>query len=410
MDTVALTSEIESALEQLARKLPNDMRADDVPVEFREAMLEHELSLDIQTLLEAQSEFASPRMVNSLSGATGFQPPFVAPMLLREARHRQSSEAAVAWLQKVLNTERAEGIAVETFWGFTPTESKALSDDVQLVPFSSLPPSRQKLALSEPRFDSSPRLAAPVFTWQAPTAALVRPAVIQPYLRNAGDNFQWDKGGAYSALFSDVRLCLVTSGPAAIVRGPGWFQYADPDLESARLGSGTYQTHQEITPLTMDCNSRLDVAQAATLFGQLVKLNAGQKNKARTAMQRLGLACLRRWPADRALELAIALEALLVDSSGENTFKIGLRAALLTASDLESRRRCRAIIEAMYGIRSSLMHSGQTKDICIVRGYGKLQTSEVVSEALRITALVIQRMIRLGAPPDWSILELSSPV
>ncbi len=125
-------------------------------------------------------------------------------------------------------------------------------------------------------------------------------------------------------------------------------------------------------------------------------------------MQRLGLACLRRGPADRALELAIALEALLVDSPGEHTFKIALRAAILTSTELESRKRHRAVIEAMYKIRSSLMHSGQSSDTCKVRGYGDLKTTDIVSEALNITALVIQKIISLGARPDWSSLELST--
>jgi hypothetical protein len=408
MDTVALTSEVESALAELASRLHAAANADEEPAELREAILEHELSQGIQTLLSAQSEFATPRMISSLSGATGFQPQFVATMVLREARRRQSPEAAVAWLQKVLRAERAEGVAIETFWGFTPMAPESFHDDVQLVPFTGLPPSRQKEALSEPRFDSWPRLATPPFAWQAPTAALVRPAIIQPFLRDARDDSQSDIGAAYSAQFADARLCLATSGPAAIIPGPGWFQYTDPDLESARLGSSTHLTHQEIKPLTIQDVGQVDVARAAALLRQLVVLNTDQKNRARTAMQRLGLACLRRSPADRALELAIALEALLVDSAGEHTFKIALRSAILTSTELRSRRRHRAIIEAMYKIRSSMMHSGHSSDTCKVRGFGDLQTTEIVSEALKITALVIQKMIGLGEPADWSSLELST--
>ncbi|MBI2266132.1 MAG: hypothetical protein HYU64_13320 [Armatimonadetes bacterium] len=140
-----------------------------------------------------------------------------------------------------------------------------------------------------------------------------------------------------------------------------------------------------------------------------MKLNTGLKSRARTAMQRLGQARLRRGPADTALEVAIALEALLVDSPGEHTFKIGLRAALLVSNDLEQRRRSRAIIEAMYKIRSSLMHSGQSSDTCKVRGYGDLKTTEIVSEAMGITASVIQRVIGFGTTLDWGAIELSSP-
>ncbi|MBT9172480.1 MAG: hypothetical protein DDT21_00863 [Syntrophomonadaceae bacterium] len=416
MNTVALTSEVGSALAKLTSRLPAAAKADEVHFELREAMLERELSQDIQTLLSAQHEFATPRLISALSGATGFQPYFVAPMLLREARRRQSPEAAVAWLQKVLSTERAEGIAIETFWGFTPTVSEAFHDDVQLVPFTSLPPSRQKEALLELRLDPWPgRLATPPFACQAPPAALVRPAIIQPFFRTIVDDSLSppDNGAAYAAyneLFGDARLCLATSGPAAIVPGPAWFQYTDPDLELAQLGQDMYLTHQEITPLTIQDFGQVDPARAATLLRLLVGLNDKWKNRARTAMQRLGLACLRRGPADRALELAIALESLLVDSPGEHTFKIALRAALLTSTELESRRRHRAIIEAMYQIRSSLMHSGHSSDTCKVRAYGNRQTTEIVSEALKITAMVIQGIVGLGVHPDWCSLELSNLV
>jgi len=409
MDISALTSAVEAALAQLTSRLPTVANGGRRPVELQEAILEHELSQAIQGVLAAQEEFAHPRMVRSLSGATGFHARFVAPMLLRQARSRESAAAAVAWLQKVLCTERASGIAVATFWGLKPEAPVALPDDVQLMPFDSLPPSRQKEALSEQNLDAWPRLATPPFAWQAPTAALIRSAIIKPYLMHAGDDFQSSDAAYYSALFADVLLCLATSGPSAIVGGRSWFQYTDPDLEAALLGSSTQLAHQEITPLVLEDRGEFDLERATTLLRDFARLNSGLKNRARTAMQRLGQACLRRGPADRALELAIALEALLVESPGEHTFKIGLRAALLTSNDLDQRRRNRAIIEAMYKIRSSLLHSGQSGDTWMVRGYGEMQTTEIVSEAVRIAALVIQRVVGFGTVPDWGSLELSSP-
>ena len=140
MNTNALTSAIEAALKQLESSLPVATNSDQTPASLREAMVEHELSKGIHSVLAAQEEFARPMMISSLSGATGFHPQFVAPMLLREARRRHSTEAAVVWLQKVLGTERAAGIAVATFWGLAPQGKIALLHDVQLMPFDSLPP------------------------------------------------------------------------------------------------------------------------------------------------------------------------------------------------------------------------------------------------------------------------------
>jgi hypothetical protein len=348
-------------------------------------------------------------MINSLSGATGFQPQFAAPMLIREAHRRHSAKASIAWLQKVLGTEQAEGIAVETFWGLRPTEPTTLIDNVQLMPFNSLPVSRQKEALSKTYWNPSPAVATPTFLWDAPTAALVRPAVIRPYLRDADSNPQPNNTADYRALFTDARLCLATCGRRAIVPGPGWFQYIDPDLEAAVLGSSSNLSHHELMPFSVESTGPVDTDRAIVLLDQFIVLDSGQKIKARIAMQRLSQAYLRRSPADKALELAIALEAMLVDSPGEHTFKIGLRAALLTSSNLDARRRNRAIIQAMYKVRSSLMHSGQASDICRVSGYGDMQTAQVITEASAITAGVIEKIVGFGATPDWSAIELSSP-
>jgi hypothetical protein len=110
----------------LDSSIPSVAEADETTVTFRQAVLENELSQDIQLLLSTQSEFACPRMIVAPNMATGFQPWIVGPMLLRQARSRKSPEAAVAWLEKVLSTERAEGIEIETFWGFTPTAKGSL--------------------------------------------------------------------------------------------------------------------------------------------------------------------------------------------------------------------------------------------------------------------------------------------
>ena len=63
----------------------------------------------------------------------------------------------------------------------------------------------------------------------------------------------------------------------------------------------------------------------------------------------------------------------------------------------------------MYRVRSSLMHSGQSSETCKVSGYGEMETSEVVSEALNVTAHVVRRMVAFDMALDWGALELSSP-
>ena len=127
-------------------------------------------------------------------------------------------------------------------------------------------------------------------------------------------------------------------------------------------------------------------------------------------MERLHQSLVRRSPGDKSLELAIALETLLVDSPGEHTFKIALRAALSTSDDLAQRSRSRAIIEAAYGLRSALVHGGQAPQDCRVRGHGTEPATDVAAEAARITAQVIRRVLAEGRLLDWARLELSNGI
>ena len=131
------------------------------------------------------------------------------------------------------------------------------------------------------------------------------------------------------------------------------------------------------------------------------------KNRVRIALERLHQALIRSDPAARMLEISIALETLLITSAGEHTFKLSFRAALLVSDNIKERIVNRAIIEAAYGIRSALMHSGHTKTKVKVKGQGKKSVEEVASKAVTITALVIKRIIMEGKIPEWNRFELS---
>lgn len=408
MNISALTTAVEGALESLRNRLSTVNSGPAIPTELQDAILEHELSKDIREVLEVQEEFAGPVMVNSLNGSSGFHSQFVAPLLLREARRRMSADAAVRWLEKVLGTKSGAGIAVGTFWGLNPGQRVELLDDIDLVPFDSLPASRQKDALAAPQWPSGLRLSTPVYAWHPPTAALVGRLEIKPYLKIGTEPDSPQNGRPdHLTRFEDIRLCLAINGPAIIIPGLAWFQYVDPDLEAAVIGAGSFLSHQEIVPLHFPENTAFDASKASELVRAFMGLVPTLKSLVRTAMERLHQALIRRLPADQALEIAIALETLLVDSPGEHTFKIALRAALLTSDDVNERSMTRGIIEAAYGMRSALMHSGQAPAECKVRDHGKKAAADVSAQAAKITALVIRRILADGQP-DWRKLELSN--
>jgi hypothetical protein len=122
----------------------------------------------------------------------------------------------------------------------------------------------------------------------------------------------------------------------------------------------------------------------------------------------LNQAIRRLRSGDRALELAIVLESLLADGPGENTYKVGLRTALLIGGDEDTRLANRAVVGALYTLRSQLVHDGKVSDKVKVVRRGKVNTSQVVSEAVRISAQVIREVLDRGEIPDWYLLEVKS--
>src|SRR5690606_377955 len=121
---------------------------------------------------------------------------------------------------------------------------------------------------------------------------------------------------------------------------------------------------------------------------------ASDKGRVRTALERLHSAMVRREPGDRAVELSIALETMLMSGErGDNRHKVGLRAALLTSETARERRQSRALVEAAYDIRSALMHTGAVKKEATVPGLGKLDSNTIITRVSAITAGVLRRIV-----------------
>jgi len=409
MNTSDLIAALETTLAQI-NELSIAKREGDLPDEVRETLINHELGEKIQPTLEIQPEFRGKApMINTLSGFSGFQSQFVAPILVHEARQRQSAKDAVNWLQKVIATESGSGLVIQTLWGVAPADDLCLLEGVNLLPFNSLPHSRQKDHLMQAEWAHHQRLQVPSFAWELPNSALVAKIDVRPFLVDAflAEKAPIDESAHTRLLLDEIRLCLALEGPLIIFPGPSWFQYVDPDLEAALLGTGSSYSHQELLPLHIPQAPAVDFSGAPTLVRAYMKLTPTVKSRVYTALRRLQLAVTRREPADRALEISIALETLLINTPGEHTFKISLRAAMLGSENVEERMANRSIIEAAYGIRSRLMHEGNSAIEVKVKGQGKRTAVEVMSEAGIITARIIKRIIMEGRFPEWSQFELS---
>lgn len=401
MDINAITGALTKALARFSEIKNTDLYKS-LPESDREEKIAHELSRDIGTLLAAQPEFQPDRIIDP-----GVASAVIGPALVQQGR-RRGAGAAVEWLQKILSTRKARGFNVQALYGIRIASVTPLVDDINLIPFDALPDSRQKKGLLEHPL-LSPYHPPPFYAFTKPSAALIVPAertlfFVKP---NTAQTQEPRVRVGWETRFNDMRHCLAFSHGEPIISGPSWFQYEDSDYEEVGpVRFSASMPHQEILPMPIVEEGEMDLCKAAKTVRAYFALDEGIRRKVRTAIERVHLAFIRSSPEDKALELSIALETLLIDSPGEHTFKISLRAALLTAENINTGATNRAMIRALYTLRSNLVHGGQSKSEVKVDGK-KVSSRDVAKRATKITISVIQSMLTAGKSPDWSDVELS---
>jgi hypothetical protein len=320
----------------------------------------------------------------------------------------ESPDSAVDWLTKVLQTDKANGLFVTALWGISSTEATELDQGVSLVPLRDIPSSSNLDWLIQDRNHGLPAGLARPNMLSVPEVALIRRVIVEPFIANAHEDQQPRSAEPLSVyhLLDEVRNVLTAVGPSAPIQAVSWFQFDDRDLDDALFGAGRLVRHHEIMPMHYDAVSDFNCAQAVELVRGFYRLEAKLRRRLIVALDRLNLAIRRQSIGDRALEVCIALEAILSDGKGENTYKVALRSALLTGLGTEAR----AAVGATYSLRSALVHDGVAPSMVKVAGKGKTRSEEVVAEAIRVCADVIDAVIRRGELPDWYEYEINTTV
>ena len=108
--------------------------------------------------------------------------------------------------------------------------------------------------------------------------------------------------------------------------------------------------HMEIEPFSLSEFGPFDLDRAIRLFKSYDNVVEGDRARIRLALDRFDRAMRRQYPGDAALELAIALESLLGDSSTELTWKVSLRSALLAGGTKSERRDLRVRLRMHFSV------------------------------------------------------------
>ncbi len=403
----ALLESIQVAVEQF-KILYSKKCEEGLPQDMAEAICLHDASSTVIDLLAKDPAFLNceSRMVRSENGSSSFHPRFVAPKLIKKAIGAGNVELAVTWLEKVLATKQATGFSIMALWGVKVDHAIQMGNRVSLVPIGELPDSYQKRWILEKDWLQSQLDAMPRSIMEAPSAALLVETVIDPLFIDGETDKPVDVWSSNRELLDDARLALSMLGPCAPLQACSWFSFKDPDIGDAQLGAARSSNHIEIMPIQIAHQEVLDAELASNLVGRYLSLEGNVKQRLRVALDRLNQGLRRFRPGDQAKEVSIALETLLADGGTENTYKIGLRSALLLGGDTATRQENRAIVGGAYVMRSALVHSGTVSSEIKVPRLGKIPADEVAKRAAKICGEVIQGIVKRGHIPEWFDFEL----
>jgi hypothetical protein len=136
------------------------------------------------------------------------------------------------------------------------------------------------------------------------------------------------------------------------------------------------------------------------------------KPKVKVSLERLNRGLAASLPVDRAIDLGISLEALLLTDLAPNdqiSLAFRLRGAWLLGANTVERGNLARQFSAIYTCRSAAVHDGKLPKKSYLVGSKKVPADEfTMDHAPSLAARAVLRVIELGHIPDWNTLLLGA--
>lgn len=329
----------------------------------------------------------------------------VARYLVAQARVRDSEEA-VRELLEFIETNRLSLLEVMPLWGLNPSTEIGVHGDVRLISLAQVPDSLPRdllLGVERSRYPVRNTFALV----PRPRAALIRAFDFGPVFDPAGTGDVTSPGSHARAaaaqdaseLMRGIARCLVPLLARPIFPIAHWFQCDEnTPLINTVGGWGGCEIDrrfiEEVSPHDVDTASTTDYVH------QYLSLNSETRMALRVPIERLNRAMLRRTLEDTALDLGVALEALLCPQKApEIGYRLQVRGTLLLGGTAEERRRTRRLLKDLYDQRSTAAHEGT---IAKKRDHA----AALLDRGLELCSALIRDVVWRGRIPDWDALTM----
>jgi hypothetical protein len=244
-----------------------------------------------------------------------------------------------------------------------------LREGLDLVPWSDVPESALKR-----RFDvasASCRAARDDFYrfTVKPTLALVHRDVGRKVLfashdeANPGPESGLEEAKARWQLADDIVRCITADKVWPVAVLGTWSRMEDPFANRLTGDALQYSNLLFHMSLMRPAAEALNAERCVMLFSGFAKLQTADRDVLRIALDRLALALRESGVVDKAIDLAIGLEAMLLHQMGktdrgELKYRASMRAATFLGGSRETRMETFNLLKAAYDLRSAAVHTG----------------------------------------------------
>jgi hypothetical protein len=326
------------------------------------------------------------------------------PLLSRiiyDDRGLASIPDAVAWFEKLLTTDKAEGRFIAPIWGLTVDSRVRITGDTYLVPFDQLPDSimkRRVRAQAQALWNGACWIGQRYF--DKPGAAIIKRVRRFPYFGRP--DLSAKKIFLLESEVASTTSCL----EAVFTRQPlvagSWFEYEDHELDiNAHENYLTWHV-PEVEPY-IDTATAVTANQVRQDIEAFLRLDGEWRDKIVRSINRFSLSQCRRNPGDKIIDQALAFEILLADENKLGApigWLVGLRGAQFINGTLDERKTLRNKINNIYKLRNKAAHGGR------LRAKEAREIQAAFDEAAEVYGLLMSRCLSVVSKPDWQSLEL----
>jgi hypothetical protein len=311
--------------------------------------------------------------------------------------HRCGVEKTLDNLNKYIELDGNLLWEVQLVSGIEVDQEIELIDNTKLVPFDKIPDCWQKKHFSPS-------------TYEFPDNKYCSKVAILRETKASPKSFHQDESPK-KLLEADIQLSdiceiLTLVGPSAPYPTTYWTvleEITPLKLEtgfSGRTNSPSYHVYKY---------QPKDYAVAKDIVRSYLPLSENLKNSLMLSIRRFNMAQRRDGMEDKAIELGISLEILLLHDYQEHdpiSFPFRLRGSWFLGEEIKSRKFVYDLLKAIYDCRCSAVHGGKLKNNKYNINGNDMQLDKIFEEGFKLCAALITKIIKEGKFPDWSKLIL----